>query len=257
MHVVWAKNCTALRVLDGKTPYELLHGKRPNLANLPCWGTRVWVHDPTGSKLNMRAHEGYWVGFDAESGGHRVHLADRRTVAVKRNISFEKREGVVLGPGDSQIEGERNQSENRLRVKDDAPGGQLDIPQPLDNPEQPTPLPQTTPKAPDPTSTQPAPTLRRSSRQRMESPYMRMLHDHIGMHDGRGGDPIFPRGIQSVEESREAKGDSAGGLADASAKWEMEDSGEAAYAMFAGTGEAEAWEPRTVDKARTQPDWPR
>ncbi|KIJ06093.1 hypothetical protein PAXINDRAFT_92516 [Paxillus involutus ATCC 200175] len=118
----------------------------------------------------MRAREGYWVGFDAESGGHRVYLADRRTVAVEQNVSFEKREGVVLGPADLQIEGERNRSENHLRVKDDAPEGQLDVPKPLDKPEQ--PLPQTTPKAPDPTSTQPAPTLRRSSRQRTESPYM-------------------------------------------------------------------------------------
>ncbi|KIJ10367.1 hypothetical protein PAXINDRAFT_36345, partial [Paxillus involutus ATCC 200175] len=195
------------------------------------------------------------VGFDAESGGHQVYLADRRTVAVERNVSFEKREGVVLGPADLQIEGERNRSENRLRVKEDAPEGQLDVPKPLDKPEQ--PLPQTTPKAPDPTSTQPAPTLRRSSRQRTESPYMRMLRDHVGTHDGRGGDPIFPRGIQSAEESHEAEGDSAGGLADTSAQWEMQDSREVAYAMFAGTCEAEALEPRTVDEARTQPDWPR
>ncbi|KIK72389.1 hypothetical protein PAXRUDRAFT_180761, partial [Paxillus rubicundulus Ve08.2h10] len=61
------------RALDGKTPYELLKGKRPNIANVPCWGTHIGVHDPNASKLNARAREGRWVAFDAESGGHRVY----------------------------------------------------------------------------------------------------------------------------------------------------------------------------------------
>ena len=31
------------------------------------WGSRVWVHSDRGTKLDRRAKEGWWVGFDDES----------------------------------------------------------------------------------------------------------------------------------------------------------------------------------------------
>ncbi len=51
------------------TPYEALTGRKPDLSNLHPWGTRVWVHTTGGSKLDGRAKEGRWVGFDEESKG--------------------------------------------------------------------------------------------------------------------------------------------------------------------------------------------
>ena len=30
-HAVWLKNRTSTRVLDGKTPYEIFYGTKPNL----------------------------------------------------------------------------------------------------------------------------------------------------------------------------------------------------------------------------------
>ena len=53
MHIVWVKNRSASQVLNGKAPYELLTGKKPDLQNVPKWGARVWVHDPSGLKLDM------------------------------------------------------------------------------------------------------------------------------------------------------------------------------------------------------------
>ena len=51
-HIVWVKNRSVTQVLDSKTPYEMMYGKKPDLANLPEWGSRCWVHDATGSKLD-------------------------------------------------------------------------------------------------------------------------------------------------------------------------------------------------------------
>ncbi|KAG2115753.1 uncharacterized protein F5147DRAFT_568920 [Suillus discolor] len=68
----------------------MLTGKKPHLGDLPVWGTKVWVHDPTGSKLDMRAHMGRWIGFDVESGVHRVYFEDHRNIAVERNVSFDR-----------------------------------------------------------------------------------------------------------------------------------------------------------------------
>jgi len=88
-HAVYVKNRTATSALDGKMPYEMLHSKKPNLMDLPVWVTKVWVHDPSGSKLDPHAWEGRWIGVDAETGAHRVYFADRRTIAIERNVSFE------------------------------------------------------------------------------------------------------------------------------------------------------------------------
>jgi hypothetical protein len=54
LHVTYLKNQTATFILGDKTPYEVLTSKKPNISNLPQWGTGVWVHDPTGSKLAGR-----------------------------------------------------------------------------------------------------------------------------------------------------------------------------------------------------------
>ena len=97
-HVVWVKNRSATRALDGKTPYEMLCGEKPNIANVPEWGTRCWVHNDSGSKLDARAREGHWVGYDPEStSAHRIYLPDRRIVAVERNVTFQRRDGVAIG----------------------------------------------------------------------------------------------------------------------------------------------------------------
>jgi hypothetical protein len=48
MHATWLKNRTATRTLDNKTPYEMLFKDKPNLENLPVWGSHVKVHSMTG-----------------------------------------------------------------------------------------------------------------------------------------------------------------------------------------------------------------
>ena len=74
LHAVWLKNRTSTRALKSLTPFEALTGKKLNLSNLPEWGTKVWVHDNTNSKLEGHSKVGRWVGFDAESmHTHRIY----------------------------------------------------------------------------------------------------------------------------------------------------------------------------------------
>ncbi|KAG2050453.1 hypothetical protein BDR06DRAFT_864419, partial [Suillus hirtellus] len=58
MHVTWLKNRTGTQALNGMMPYEALFKKKPNLDNLPEWGSHVKVHSPNGSKLDMHTIEG-------------------------------------------------------------------------------------------------------------------------------------------------------------------------------------------------------
>ena len=42
-HSAWLQNCTPTWALQGKTPYEMCHGKKPYLAGIQEFGTTVYV----------------------------------------------------------------------------------------------------------------------------------------------------------------------------------------------------------------------
>src|SRR5713226_6887211 len=87
--IVWLKNHTTTRALGKITPFEQLYGSKPDLGGVPEWGQRVWVHRAPGSKLDGRAAEARWVGFDTNSThAHRVYWQGKNSVSVERNIKF-------------------------------------------------------------------------------------------------------------------------------------------------------------------------
>ena len=69
-HLTWLKNRTLMRALGGMTPWLALYGTLPDLSHLKCFGKKVWVHDPTSSKLDLRTCEGQWIGLNVKSHGH-------------------------------------------------------------------------------------------------------------------------------------------------------------------------------------------
>jgi hypothetical protein len=88
-HAVWLKNRASTRALGNVTPYERLYGEKPNLGGVPEWGQCIWVHDDMGSKLDMRANEACWVGFDSGSPhAHRVYWMGKNSISIERNIKF-------------------------------------------------------------------------------------------------------------------------------------------------------------------------
>ena len=88
-HAVWLKNRASTRALGKVTPFERLYGQKPNLGGVPEWGQRVWVHDDTGSKLDARANEAHWIGFDSDSPhAHRVYWMGKNSISVERNVKF-------------------------------------------------------------------------------------------------------------------------------------------------------------------------
>src|SRR5882724_5057309 len=55
-HTVWLKNHTATHALDSKTPFEVLFKQKPNLQDLPEWGTHVVVLHEGRGKLDKKAN---------------------------------------------------------------------------------------------------------------------------------------------------------------------------------------------------------
>ncbi|KAL5478633.1 hypothetical protein ACEPAI_2819 [Sanghuangporus weigelae] len=87
-HAAWLKNRVVTRPLGNKTPYEALYGKKPFLKGLPEWGSRVWVHDTSGSKLDKRVREGRWVGYDSALNGSRIYWPENKSLTVERSVYF-------------------------------------------------------------------------------------------------------------------------------------------------------------------------
>ena len=87
--IVWLKNRTSTKTLGNVTLYECLYGAKPDLAGVPEWGQCVWVLNDAGSKLNVRATQAHWVGYNADSThAHRMFWPNKNKVSVKQNIKF-------------------------------------------------------------------------------------------------------------------------------------------------------------------------
>jgi Reverse transcriptase (RNA-dependent DNA polymerase) len=71
------------------TPFERLTKEKPNLVHVPIWGQWVWVHNDSGSKLDERMNEGFWVHYDNDSPhAHRIYWKGCNKILVERNIKF-------------------------------------------------------------------------------------------------------------------------------------------------------------------------
>ena len=118
-HAVFVKNRSWTRSLKNVTPLEVLTGAKPNLANLQVWGSRVWVHDTGGSKLDGRAKEVRWVGFDEESKAHRIYWAEKRSVTVERSVRFIADEVSVPFEGEMKDFDELEANNDPIPIEND------------------------------------------------------------------------------------------------------------------------------------------
>jgi hypothetical protein len=99
MFAVWLKNRTSTQALRYVTPFEKLYGIKPDLGGLPEWGQRVWIHTSKGSKLDARAVEGRWVGYDWDSThAHHIYWPKKHSVSVERNIKFVPTTFTIYSP---------------------------------------------------------------------------------------------------------------------------------------------------------------
>ena len=72
----------------GKTPYEILYNKKPNLKNLPVWGCQVWVHNGDQTKLDGQSTVGRWMGYNDTSNGHCIYWPEKHSVMAEQSVKF-------------------------------------------------------------------------------------------------------------------------------------------------------------------------
>nr|GFC98979.1 retrotransposon protein, putative, Ty1-copia subclass [Tanacetum cinerariifolium] len=78
-----------------KTPYELWHGKVPNLSYLKVWGCEAHVKRHTADKLEQRSVKCIFVGYPKETMGYYFYYPPENKVVVERYADFLEREFIL------------------------------------------------------------------------------------------------------------------------------------------------------------------
>ena len=88
---MWIRNQTTTHRLNGRTPYEVFYGTKPDIKDIHLWGSCVWVRDLTAGKLDPRGREGRFIGYEAESKGCCIYWPNSRSIGVEQDLIFEDR----------------------------------------------------------------------------------------------------------------------------------------------------------------------
>ena len=72
----------------GKTPFEALTGKRPNLANMHIFGSPCYAYVQNAKKLDPRSRKGIFIGYDKGSPAYLVYYPDTDKVEKVRCVKF-------------------------------------------------------------------------------------------------------------------------------------------------------------------------
>lgn len=84
----YLRNRCPSRSHDGKTPYELWHGKLPDLSHLRVLGARAFIlkKGPGQNKLDEKSVEGRFVGYSETAKAYRVRRNDTGKVETTRDV---------------------------------------------------------------------------------------------------------------------------------------------------------------------------
>ena len=103
-HNVWLHNrALTCGLAELKTPHKVATGDKPDLSQLCEWGTTVWIKQLDAGKLDLRAEEACFVGYNDESKGFRIYWPKKHKISIERDMYFDKNH--TLKPDEVSIEG--------------------------------------------------------------------------------------------------------------------------------------------------------
>lgn len=110
-------NRTPCRVLkSNKTPFEMWHGRKPELKFLRVFGSTVYVHDKTkNSKFDSKTWKGIFVGY--VPNGYKVFNTETNVFISARGVIFDEISFLTTRPKiDLPNETEKTNNSDHLRV---------------------------------------------------------------------------------------------------------------------------------------------
>ncbi len=98
-YIIYTRNRSPHSAIAMRTPFELWEGRLPDLSHMHAFGTPVTVmltEAQRGSKLNAKAEDGLFIGYDDEPKSYRIWVPARHRVVISRNVEFN--EHAVASP---------------------------------------------------------------------------------------------------------------------------------------------------------------
>ena len=100
---VYVKNrCYNSRI--GKTPFEIMTGICPNINKLEVFGAKCFAYVQNKQKLDDRAKEGMFLGFDCSSPAYLVYFPQEHVVRKVRCVIFNQRTKMQFKSGNNNDE---------------------------------------------------------------------------------------------------------------------------------------------------------
>ncbi|GBP23597.1 Retrovirus-related Pol polyprotein from transposon TNT 1-94 [Eumeta japonica] len=95
---VYLHNRTVSYVLNGKTPYKLWTGVKPNLSNLRIFGSPVMVqvNKEKRSKRDKKSTECILIGFPKNMKACRVFDPVKRIITTSRDVIVMEKESIMI-----------------------------------------------------------------------------------------------------------------------------------------------------------------
>lgn len=188
--------------LNGKMLFEMLFNKKPDLSDLPEWGSKVWVMKEDQGKLDAKADEGCWVGYSRDSKSHQIYWPGRHRVTNECNLLLD--DSVTVTPGDVMGENTRASAESNQHDAQDQRRGERDSHQAQDSTVQPqcdTNPPHVPHNDPlegfePPDNAQEPQREGQGQRLRKPSAYVRDIIQGQGTSSGCTNAPVYPIGVQ-------------------------------------------------------------
>ena len=143
---MYLRNRTPTAANDGKTPYELFYGMKPNVSHIRPFGciTKVTLPSEKLKKLDNRAVMGYLLGYKYE-GAYRVWIPNQG-VKEARDVTFYENAAPILPEHDASDHVESSD------ISSLAPSGPIQQPTPTPSLPYTPQTPQTVPTDPNETT---------------------------------------------------------------------------------------------------------
>ncbi|POM61253.1 hypothetical protein PHPALM_29758, partial [Phytophthora palmivora] len=92
MTAIYIKNRLPSPKVPGKTPFEIVYKRKPNVKHMRVFGCKAYVLTPKEKRLKWdpKAREGIFMGYEERSKAYRVYDIEAGQVVISRDVTFDE-----------------------------------------------------------------------------------------------------------------------------------------------------------------------
>ena len=89
-HIIWLKNRTSTKVLNGLTSYQITFRQKPDLSHVHEWGSEVYARTEQKNKLKWWVDKIRWMGINNKSENtYPIYWLMKQIITVKCHIYWK------------------------------------------------------------------------------------------------------------------------------------------------------------------------